>query len=127
MKKWLMMALIIAFVAWQFINKPHPGAEIDADGLKQLLVSGDRPVLIDVREPDEFASGHIPGSILIPLGELDSSDLLEGIDPSQTIVVICHSGSRSSFAQQMLIDMGYRNVSNLTGGIQKWDGPIEVN
>ena len=126
MKKWFITAALIAFIAWQLINKPSPGAEVDAEELLEMLATDAEVVLLDVREPDEYAAGHIPGSILIPLGDLDRSERLKEIDPSQKIVVICRSGNRSEFGQQMLMDMGFTDVYNLTGGIQRWTGPIEV-
>lgn len=126
MKKWFITAALIAFIAWQLINRPSPGAEVDAEELLKMLATDAEVVLLDVREPDEYAAGHIPGSILIPLGDLDHSERLKEIDPSQKIVVICRSGNRSEFGQQMLMDMGFTDVYNLTGGIQRWTGPIEV-
>ena len=80
-------------------------------------------VLIDVRTEDEFDSGHIPGSINIPLDSLES--VYDEISDEETpIFVYCRSGSRSEQAKYMLAEMGYGNVTNI-GGIQDWTGSVE--
>ena len=80
-------------------------------------------VLIDVRTEDEFDSGHIPGSINIPLDSLES--VYDEISDEETpVFVYCRSGSRSEQAKYMLAEMGYGNVTNI-GGIQDWTGSVE--
>ena len=80
-------------------------------------------VLIDVRTEDEFDSGHIPGSINIPLDSLESV-YDEISDEEIPVFVYCRSGSRSEQAKYMLAEMGYGNVTNI-GGIQDWTGSVE--
>ena len=80
-------------------------------------------VLIDVRTEDEFDSGHIPGSINIPLDSLES--VYDEISDEETpVFVYCRSGSRSEQAKYMLAEMGYGKVTNI-GGIQDWTGSVE--
>ncbi len=87
-------------------------AEAPADGEKT-------PLLIDVREPDEFASGHIPDSINVPLGNvLDGLNNLE-LEKDAPVMLYCRSGRRSAEAAQTLLDAGYTNVYDL-GGIIDW-------
>jgi len=82
-----------------------------------------RPLqIIDVREPSEFASGHIPGAKLIPLGQL--MHRTSEINPNEECVVVCRSGSRSSMACQFLQQQGFHNVHNLMGGMVYWDGEV---
>lgn len=70
-------------------------------------------VIIDVREPDEFAVSHVEGSINIPLGEIASkSEKLKGIGVDSTITVYCNSGSRSAQAKHLLELYGYSDVQN---------------
>lgn len=76
-----------------------------------------RPLLIDVRQPDEFRSGHIPGARLIPLGELGRR--LNELSKEREIVCVCASGSRSRSATKMLIKEGY-NAINMDGGMLTW-------
>nr|QNO42324.1 thiosulfate sulfurtransferase GlpE [Methanosarcinales archaeon ANME-2c ERB4]QNO43033.1 thiosulfate sulfurtransferase GlpE [Methanosarcinales archaeon ANME-2c ERB4]QNO43211.1 thiosulfate sulfurtransferase GlpE [Methanosarcinales archaeon ANME-2c ERB4]QNO45259.1 thiosulfate sulfurtransferase GlpE [Methanosarcinales archaeon ANME-2c ERB4]QNO45536.1 thiosulfate sulfurtransferase GlpE [Methanosarcinales archaeon ANME-2c ERB4] len=75
--------------------------------------------LLDVRQPREYESGHIPGAKLIPLGELEYR--YGELDNGRGIVSYCRSGHRSMAASILLCDLGFENVCNLDGGIRKWD------
>jgi sulfur-carrier protein adenylyltransferase/sulfurtransferase len=81
---------------------------------------GDGPVLVDVRESEEWQEGHLPGAVHIPRGNLESR--VEGLlpDKSQEIVVYCAVGARSAFAARSLADLGYTNVASLSGGFVDW-------
>lgn len=88
-------------------------------------------VLIDVREPVEFATGHLPGAINIPRGvlefQIESHPALVG--PPRPIVLYCHSGGRAALAALSLSTLGFDEVRSLTGGIMGWakaDLPIVV-
>jgi rhodanese-related sulfurtransferase len=74
--------------------------------------------LLDVREPQEFQYAHITNSTLIPLNQLPNR--LTELDPNQDIVVLCHQGMRSQQAANFLIQSGFKNVTNLIGGIDAW-------
>jgi sulfur-carrier protein adenylyltransferase/sulfurtransferase len=74
--------------------------------------------LLDVRQPKEYESEHIPGAKLIPLGELD--DRMGDIDPQKPTIVYCAIGGRSRVAAQMLAGKGFHEVYNLSGGIKAW-------
>ncbi len=77
-------------------------------------------VVLDVREPDEYEQGAIPGSIHIPRGHLEGRVEGKLPDKSQPIVVTCASGFRSAFAAKTLKELGYTNVVNLAGGFGRW-------
>src|SRR5512145_524908 len=103
--------------------------EIMAWDLSKQLASGSKPVLLDVREPDEFAMLHIPGSINVPRGVLEQScewdydetvPLLAG-GHGLEIVVICRSGKRSVLVADVMQQMGYTNVVSLRTGIRGWN------
>lgn len=80
-------------------------------------------VLLDVRTPQEYASGHIPGSISVPLQILgDSGTLPAGKDTP--LFVYCQSGARSGQAVRLLAQMGYGKVKNI-GGIAAYKGKVE--
>src|SRR5215218_3677999 len=83
--------------------------------------NGSRPVLIDVRESEEWDAGHIPGAKHVPRGHLESR--IEGAVPdrSANVVLYCASGNRSALAAHTLKQLlGYKNVSSMTGGITLW-------
>ncbi|MBO5482694.1 MAG: protease inhibitor I42 family protein [Spirochaetaceae bacterium] len=95
-----------------------------AEGLKMMAESSDF-TLLDVRRPDEFASGHIPGAVLFT-NELMTKEDAEKLLPNknQRIYVYCRSGRRSKEASQKLVDYGYSNVIEI-GGILDYKGDIE--
>ncbi|MEI6131410.1 MAG: rhodanese-like domain-containing protein [Bacillota bacterium] len=80
-------------------------------------------VLLDVRSAEEYASGHIPGSVLMPLDTIGAVAATRLPDKDATIFVYCRSGMRSGEAVKALGKMGYKDVYNL-GGIMSW--PYEV-
>lgn len=79
-------------------------------------------VVLDVREPVEYAFGHIPGAKNIPLGEIDQR--LSELNPKQETWVICRSGSRSDMASRKLHEKGF-TVKNVVPGMKEWQGPTE--
>jgi molybdopterin/thiamine biosynthesis adenylyltransferase/rhodanese-related sulfurtransferase len=80
----------------------------------------DRPLLLDVREQDEWQEGHLPGAVHIPRGNLESRVETLIPDRSREIVVYCAVGSRSAFAAKSLIELGYDNVASMAGGFTDW-------
>ncbi|NTV47387.1 MAG: rhodanese-like domain-containing protein [Chlorobiales bacterium] len=94
------------------------GPSISAAELKEQMKKN-RPVLLDVREPFEYAQKNIPGSLQIPIGQLGQRlNELEKYKEKE-IVVYCRSGSRSGFACTMLRKHGF-NAINLSGGMMGW-------
>jgi rhodanese-related sulfurtransferase len=89
--------------------------EISVDELAERLAGGQ--FLLDVRQPDEYVSGHVPGAVLIPLTEVPASvDQLRAHGP---VLVICRSGARSLTAAEFLIGTGLDAV-NVAGGTLAW-------
>jgi rhodanese-related sulfurtransferase len=86
--------------------------------LKERLDAGDRPELLDVREPWEFELARIEGSKLIPMGEL--SERVSELDPAAETVVICHHGNRSAYVAHALQRAGFGRVLNLEGGLDAY-------
>lgn len=72
-------------------------------------------VIIDVREPFEWAMGTLPDSVLIKLGSLP--DMLDELDTDRAILFVCRSGNRSGVAAEYLVRRGFEVVANLTGGL----------
>jgi len=83
----------------------------------QLAAAAGEAILLDVREPDEWAAGRAPGAIHIPLGEL--SDRAHELGPAALVVVVCRSGSRSRRAVDYLRSLGVAS-ENLDGGMKAW-------
>lgn len=84
----------------------------------------DDVTILDVRQPNEYQSGHIPGAKLIPLPQL--GERLNELDPQKPTVVYCAIGGRSRVAAQMLAGKGFDEVYNLTGGIRAWQSQTAV-
>jgi rhodanese-related sulfurtransferase len=81
------------------------------------------PRIVDVREVDEFESGHIPGAENMPLSRFNA--LFRTLtDKQQEIALVCRSGNRSGMAQQFLRSQGFTAVRNLVDGMLGWDGPV---
>ena len=80
-------------------------------------------MLLDVREPIEYRYCHIEGSVSMPMGEIFLSQ--ENLDPEREIIVICHHGMRSAQITNFLIGQGFKNVSNLIGGVAGWANEVD--
>lgn len=75
-------------------------------------------LILDVRQPEEYATGHVPGAKLLPLGEVEAR--ASEVPTDQPVYVICHSGNRSRQASQTLAAKGKRDIRNVEGGILAW-------
>ncbi len=74
--------------------------------------------ILDVRQPDEWNEYHVPGSTLIPLGELDAR--VKELPRDKPIVVVCRSGNRSATGRDILLKAGFPQVTSLAGGLSQW-------
>ena len=81
-------------------------------------------IILDVRRPDEYAEGHIPGAINIPNEKIGTAEITKLPEKSQLILVYCRSGRRSKEASEKLVKLGYTNIVEF-GGILDWKGEIE--
>lgn len=91
--------------------------------LRERLAGGEALVLLDVRESDEHALGTLPGSTLLPLSEL--SLRVGELDPDRPVVCICHHGVRSASVAQALDRLGFEQVYNLVGGLDRWAREVD--
>jgi len=109
-----------------FCGVPAPGAAPVNDGVPRVepealhaeLASSEPPLLVDVREPGEWAIAHLPGARLIPKGEL--AERVDELTRASKLVLYCRSGIRSAEATRFLLDLGFSNVRTLHGGINAW-------
>jgi adenylyltransferase/sulfurtransferase len=103
--------------------EPATEADITAVELNEKLGRGERIFILDVREPQEYRLNRIPGSVLIPLGDLPQR--VREVDSSEEIVVHCKTGARSARAVEFLRGAGFRRVRNLKRGIVGWIEAID--
>ena len=97
--------------------------EITVQELKGKIDRKEKFVLVDVREPNEFEIGRIPGSRLIPLGDVASR--ANELDTADDIVLHCKMGGRSAKALKVLQTLGFKKLKNLKGGITAWSDQID--
>src|SRR4051795_12105775 len=94
--------------------------EVDTAGAAEAMAARPETVVLDVREPDEYEQGALPGAVHIPRGHLESKIETHVPDRSTPIVIHCASGVRSAFAAKTLQDLGYTDVVSMAGGFNKW-------
>jgi rhodanese-related sulfurtransferase len=82
-------------------------------------------VILDVRTPKEYAEGHIQGAVLLPLYEL--AERMSEVPRDRPVYVICYSGERSLQAVKFLMSQGYRQVFQVSQGMEKWQGTVLSN
>lgn len=99
---------------------------ITASQLNTLIQdTGSTVLLLDVREPNEFEYCHITGSQLMPMQTIPQR--LADLPKDDAIVTICHHGMRSQQVAQFLIQQGFSNITNLTGGVHAWAHEVDNN
>ncbi|MBM7572305.1 rhodanese-like domain-containing protein [Aquibacillus albus] len=96
--------------------------EISAKELEEIVGKGKSLNIVDVREDEEVATGMIPNTLHIPLGEIESRE--SELDKNKDYIFVCRSGRRSAMACEFLEAKGY-NVTNMTGGMLDWAGPTK--
>ena len=97
---------------------------ITVEQLKARLDQGEKPFLLDVREPHEYEKANLGGH-LIPMSLVPFR--LNGLDPAKEIIVYCHHDNRSQFIVDYLLKHGFSSVKNLVGGIDAWSLKIDPN
>lgn len=116
---YVLLALALLWLALR--HRPVSGLQaMDAETLREKIRRREGLKIVDVREPEEFAAGHIPGAVNLPLGRIRFTANKE-LSPEDEIVLVCRSGRRSVTAARILKKMGYRKLYNLTGGMLMWD------
>ena len=99
--------------------------DISIDESKKLINDGEVTLILDVRNEDEFAEGHLKNAIQIPVKELKEnlSDIEKFKD--ELVLVYCRSGKRSAEAVDILKENGFKNLVHMKDGLSKWDGEVE--
>lgn len=119
---WSKLAGVLAIGMVSFIGIKQLQAADGIDVKQAYGMNQQGALLLDVREPEEYASVHAPNATLIPLGQLESRLGEIASYKDKPIVVMCRSGHRSSKAVALLKEAGYTQVSNVKGGIIAWQG-----
>jgi rhodanese-related sulfurtransferase len=97
--------------------------EILPSEVKQRLDRGEKLLLVDVREPHEYAVCHIEGSVLIPMGTIPAN--LQKLDVDEDVICFCHHGMRSMDVTNWLRAQGVKTAKSMSGGIDRWS--IEID
>jgi len=97
-------------------------ASITTAELQDRLERGEKLTIIDVREPWEYAEGHVPGAVLKPLGQIQT--WAAELSKNDEVLLICRTASRSAMACQFLTRMGFTHVKNVEGGMVAWRGKV---
>jgi len=91
--------------------------------VKQRLDRGEQLLLVDVREPHEFALCHIDGAVLIPMGTIPAN--LQKLDTDEDVICFCHHGMRSMDVANWLRAQGVKSAKSMAGGIDRWSVEID--
>jgi hydroxyacylglutathione hydrolase len=105
----------VADMAWAMLTATPRIPQVDSAALEERTPEA---VVLDVREPEEYAHGHVPGAVNLPQAELASR--LDEVPRDRPLFVICQSGYRARRAAQFLTQMGFEHVANVTGGTAAW-------
>ena len=119
----LLSALMLTGCAGTSNNQTNTYRSITMDEAVNMMAQKTGYIILDVRRPDEFAAGHIPGAINVANESIGTAEILELPDKDQLIMVYCRSGRRSKEAAEKLVKLGYTNIVEF-GGILDWKGEI---
>ena len=127
MKRWLplfLTLLLLLTACGAAGTSPESGYTRISQEEAREMMDTQEVLVLDVREPDEYDSGHIPDAVLLPVGTITEDTAAEIIpEKDATVLVYCRSGNRSKTAAQALADLGYTHIYEF-GGISTW--PYEV-
>jgi phage shock protein E len=112
-------------VTEDMVDDGKPFADISAADAVQFLQQNPDTVVLDVRTSSEYQTGHVPGSKLIPVDEIENR-LHEVPRDAPNLLVICQGGGRSAAACQFLSEKGYKNLMNIYDGMGGWPGKREI-
>ena len=101
-----------------------PHKVITGEELQALMKDGQPVKIVDVREPELFKSGHVPGAVNIPY-DTAHGRILKELSPKDRVVFICHGGPMGDELGGILTKNGYTKVYNVKGGMKHWKGPLE--
>ncbi|UOQ96661.1 rhodanese-like domain-containing protein [Hymenobacter sp. 5317J-9] len=116
--------LLLIFAMFGLFQNPAPAYKNLTPAQFAAAVRQSGTVLLDVRRPDEFAAGHLPGAVNIDVTAPDFGQRIAQLDKTKPTYVYCRSGARSARAAQQLTSAGFGQVSNMLGGVLDWKDPL---
>ncbi len=125
MKKTILVAnILFALILLSFTAAIAAGPVGITGPELQKMMKDKQPIkIVDVREPELFSKGHIPGAINIPYDDAFRVMFRELL-PKERIVFVCHGGPMGDELGRILLQKGYKEVYNVKGGMRRWDGPL---
>lgn len=122
----IIQIILFALIAYFLFSRlaPVKGLKnINAQQFKDELNRRTPKYIMDVREPNEYKNGFIPGAVNVPLSQLSAR--INALPKDKPLYLYCQSGMRSKQAARILAKKGYSNLINLKGGIMSWKGKIQ--
>lgn len=126
--RWIMIALmciVAAGTAYWVTSKPATAgyATLNETDLQAKISGGEKLVIVDLREPELYRAGHIPGARNIPFEQFE--ERWSELAPGDEIVLVCHMGPMGDVSGSLLAQRGYARVWNLARGMAGWSGRLE--
>ena len=115
MKKKLFLLMLSFLPIFCFGQK-----NVNVDEAKKMIDECKQLQIVDVRTPQEFASGHIEGAINIDWRDASFSDKIKKLKKKKTVLLYCRSGRRSLSAMNKMVELGFKDVHNMEGGVLEW-------
>ncbi|HEY2255198.1 MAG TPA: rhodanese-like domain-containing protein [Variovorax sp.] len=118
---WLLILIALSsggMLAWPMVRGANAGS-LTAQGAVQLI-NRQRAVVVDVREPEEFAAGHVTGAKNVPLNELEQKLPAAVKNKSLPLLLVCASGARAQRAVATARKLGYEQAQAVAGGLKSW-------
>jgi len=116
----VIVAVAVVSATYYYLQPLNPSyGDISIEQARRLIESNPDLVIVDVRTPEEFATGYLEGAVNLCV-ECDAQLLLDNLDPNDDILLYCRTGRRSANALGVLRENGYEKVYNMLGGITAW-------
>jgi rhodanese-related sulfurtransferase len=120
MKKLLLLLLVLSGLSCNQTDAVAQNTKLKPAEFESILTKDKSVQLVDVRTPEEFASGHIEGAVLIDFYDTDFGERIGKLDKNKPVMVYCAAGGRSGSTAEKLNKMGFKKVYDLDGGMRAW-------
>lgn len=120
MKKLLLLLVVLSGLSCNQTDALAQNIKLKPTEFESMLAKDKSVQLVDVRTPEEFASGHIEGAVLIDYYDTDFGERIGKLDKTKPVMVYCAAGGRSGSTAEQLNKMGFKKVYDLEGGMRAW-------